>query len=174
MFKNLKRKIIVTTLLVTSVLSMSLTHIDAKELKGYSQNNVTMRSGLSESQIRSILPSRMKELSSTIYQIENSNRPINALFLASIVKEETGNGTSNAYRNRNNVGGIMKSRGGLMNFSSKRASLQYMQNFLYRGYINQGRKTTAKIGAKYCVGGNWAGKINNHAKGFMRASSKFY
>lgn len=80
----------------------------------------------------------MKELSKTIYKIENSNKPINAIFLMSIIRLETGNGTSYSYNYRNNVGGVMGRRG-LRSFKTKDECLYYMQDFLYRGYIHQGR-----------------------------------
>lgn len=160
----------IATLLVAVLLSISMiSGVDAKTGGGYSQNDVRVRSGLTSKQIEQLLPYNMKPLASTFYKIENSKKPINALFLASVVRLETGNGTSYSYRSRNNVGGVM-GRNGLRTFSSKEECLYYMQDFLYRGYINNGRRNVWNIGSKYCVGGNWAYKVNRLAINSMQKS----
>ncbi len=163
----------IKTIIITITLIFSIgCRVDAAGKGGYSQNDVRVKSGLTEQQIKNLLPKNMKQLSSTIYKIENSSRPINSHFLSSVVKLESGNGTSYSYRNRNNVGGIM-GRNGLRKFASKEQSLYYMQDFLYRGYINRGRRNVWKIGSKYCVGGNWAYKVNRLSINSMRKSWEF-
>lgn len=142
---------------------------EAKNKGDYSQNDVSVISGLSENQIKNILPTRMKPLANTLYRIEHSKKPISAIFLASVIRLETGNGTSYSYRARNNVGGIM-GRKGLRSFRTKDESLLYMQDFLNRGYIPQGRKSVWRIGSKYCVGGNWSYKVNRLAISMMKKS----
>lgn len=160
----------IATLLVTVLLSISMINgIDAKTRGGYSQNDVRVRSGLTTKQIEQLLPYNMKPLAPTFYKIENSNKPVNAIFLSSVVRLETGNGTSYSYRTRNNVGGVMGRRG-LRTFNSKEQCLFYMQDFLYRGYINAGRRSVWNIGSKYCVGGNWAYKVNRLAIDSMQKS----
>lgn len=160
----------IATLLVAVLLSISMINgVDAKARGGYSQNDVRVRSGLTTKQIEQLLPYNMKPLAQTFYKIENSNKPINAIFLSSVVRLETGNGTSYSYRARNNVGGVM-GRKGLRTFNSKEQCLFYMQDFLYRGYINAGRRSVWNIGSKYCVGGNWAYKVNRLSIGSMQKS----
>ena len=61
-------------------------------------------------------------------------------------------------------------RRGLRTFNSKEQCLLYMQDFLYRGYINAGRRSVWNIGSKYCVGGNWAYKVNRLAIDSMQKS----
>lgn len=162
----MKKFLIAMILAVVTVMPLASGSIEAASVYGYSQNNVRVTSGLSVEQLRTILPARMKELAPTLYSIEHSEQPINALFLASIVKLESGNGTSNAYRNKNNVGGVM-GRGGLRYFNSRQECLRYMHSFLNRGYINRGYTSVWSIGPKYCVGGNWAGKVNSASVNFM-------
>ncbi|WP_101773550.1 glucosaminidase domain-containing protein [Peptostreptococcus faecalis] len=155
-----------------------------KRVGGYSQNDVRVISCLSQDEIKQLLPARMKELAPTLYQIEHSEKPINALFLISVIRLESWNGSSYLYRVKNNVGGIKgaylttdkngKTRKtyGYLGFSDKKQSLLYMQDFLSKGYIYTGntkkdRISVSKIGSKYCVGGNWAAKVNRIAKDTM-------
>ena len=163
------RKILAVLVATLLVISTSIGGAEAKVRGGYSQNDVRVKSGLSQEKIEQLLPKNMKSLAPAFYKIENSKKPINALFLASVVRLETGNGTSYSYRARNNVGGVM-GRSGLRTFSSKEECLYYMQDFLYRGYINNGRRNVWNIGSKYCVGGNWAYKVNRLAINSMQKS----
>lgn len=159
MKKNILR---ITTVVMTSLMLMTGMASESKAINrngGYSQNDVRVKSGLTKEEISQLLPYRMKELSEPLYNIENSDKPINALFLMSLMRLETGNGTSYSYRIKNNVGGVM-GRNGTRYFNSKSECLYYMQDFLNRGYINQGRISVWTIGSKYCVGGNWASKVN--------------
>lgn len=165
---NYIRKVVVCIVMLVMLVGTSA---NAQVVRGYSQNDVTVRSNLSESKIKELLPPRMKELSSILYQIERSNKPINALFLMSLIRLETGNGTSYSYRVRKNCGGVM-GRYGLRSFNSREQCLLYMQDFLYRRYINIGRKSVWRIGKKYCVGGNWAYKVNSLAINYMYRANR--
>lgn len=133
----------------------------------YNKNDVTKISNLSEKQIKDLLPAKMKELSKELYSIEHSSRPINALFLSSVIRVETGNGTSYSYRVKNNIGGVRGSRG-YRTFKNKVECLRYMQDFLYRGYINKGRKSVASIGQKYSASGRWASMVGSIANNTFR------
>ena len=76
---------------------------------------------------------------------------INAAFLAAIAINESANGTSYSARKRNNVGGVRKA--GSTKFKvyvNVEACLDDMANFLKRNYIDKGRTTVGKVGAKYC------------------------
>ena len=79
---NYIRKVVVCIVMLVMLVGTSA---NAQVVRGYSQNDVTVRSNLSESKIKELLPPRMKELSSILYQIERSNKPINALFLMSLI-----------------------------------------------------------------------------------------
>ena len=147
-------------LLAMMIMINSVAEVNAYSRPTYNPNNVTVISNLSEAKIKSILPKNMKELSRVFYEIEHSSKPINALFLMSIVRIETGNGTSSAYRVKNNVGGV-RGASGYRKFCSKGECLRYMQDFLYRGYIQKGRKSINSIGQKYSASSRWANMVNS-------------
>ena len=61
---------------------------------------------------------------------------------------ETGNGTSNAIKTKNNVGGMMTKKG-LMTFSSIEEGIDKMASNLKRLYFDQGLTTIPQIQKKY-------------------------
>ncbi len=71
---------------------------------------------------------------------------------AAIIALETGGGTSNALRTKNNPGGLMCGPNAmqLQQFDSLEDGLRKMASNLKRNYYNQGRDTLAKIQPKYC------------------------
>lgn len=69
--------------------------------------------------------------------------------IEAIVRHETGNRTSLAYRNLNNVGGLMGSDG-LMRFETVADSYEFMIKAIKTYYIEQGLTTIEEIGSKYC------------------------
>ncbi|ACI30582.1 TPA: NlpC/P60 family protein [Bacillus thuringiensis] len=80
-------------------------------------------------------------------QIARKNN-IDPVLLTAIAFHETGRGTSNAVKNKNNPGGIM-GKGGLRTFSTLDEGLDYMAGNLFRLYISQGLVTIPQIGNKY-------------------------
>lgn len=88
---------------------------------------------------------------------------INPSFLAAVAIHETGNGTSNAARFKNNVAGMM-GKGGLKTYSSVRDSIFDMARNLRNNYLDEGKTTIAQIGAKYAPIGanNDPLQLNNH------------
>ncbi|MDF2902975.1 MAG: hypothetical protein K0S25_613 [Bacillus sp. (in: firmicutes)] len=88
---------------------------------------------------------------------------INPAFLAAISMHETGNGTSNAVRFKNNVAGMM-GKGGLKLYSSIQDSIFDMARNLKNNYLDEGKTTIAQIGAKYAPVGakNDPLQLNNH------------
>lgn len=73
---------------------------------------------------------------------------LNPKFLASIAQHETGNGTSRAIHEKNNVAGMMGPNG-LRTYSTLQESIEAMASNLRRNYLNQGLTTISQIGAKY-------------------------
>lgn len=167
--KNIKRTIVALALSTTLLIPAGANSNAINRQGGYNQNDVRVISGLTTEQIRELLPQNMKELAPILHDVEHRPNPINAIFLSSIIRLETGNGTSYSYRARNNTGGVM-GRNGLRSFSSKNECVSYMHDFLNRGYIRQNRISVWRIGSKYCVGGNWASKVNNLSKNMMYRS----
>lgn len=70
------------------------------------------------------------------------------LFIA-ISKHETGNYTSSAFKNKNNIGGMMCSYG-LITYSSLDEGIDAFVRNLANYYIKQGLNTVEKIQPKYC------------------------
>lgn len=88
---------------------------------------------------------------------------LNPLFLAAIAQHETGNGTSRAILEKNNVAGMM-GRNGLRTYNTLQESIDAMASNLRRNYLNQGLTTISQIGAKYAPVGasNDPTGLNNH------------
>lgn len=110
---------------------------------------------------------------------------VDAYLLAAIAIHETGRGTSKALRDHNNVGGYMKSKGGLMSFSSIDASIEFGGKLLSGSlYIGGGKDTVEKIRNTYAPGGvandptnlnrHWVGAVNGYYKDITgRAPGRF-
>lgn len=83
--------------------------------------------------------------------------------LSAIAIHETGNGSSRAVNEKNNVAGMM-GKNGLRSYDSVEESIFDMARNLRQNYLNQGKTTIAAIGAKYApVGaGNDPTGLNNH------------
>lgn len=84
-------------------------------------------------------------------------------FLSAIAIHETGNGSSRAVNEKNNVAGMM-GKNGLRSYDSVEESIFDMARNLRQNYLNQGITTVAAVGAKYApVGaGNDPNGLNNH------------
>jgi hypothetical protein len=88
---------------------------------------------------------------------------INPAFLAAVSMHETGNGTSNAARFKNNVAGMM-GKNGLKSYDSVEKSIFDMARNLRENYLDEGKTTISTIGAKYAPVGaaNDPTGLNNH------------
>gem|GEM_PF-2879396 len=94
--------------------------------------------------------------------------------LSAIAIHETGNGSSRAVNDKNNVAGMM-GKNGLRSYASVEDSIFDMARNLRQNYLNQGKDTIAKIGAKYAPVGaaNDPTGLNNHwTKGVSSQYSK--
>lgn len=90
--------------------------------------------------------------------------------LTAIAIHETGNGSSRAVNEKNNVAGMM-GKNGLRSYASVEDSIYDMARNLRKNYLNQGKDTIAEIGAKYAPVGaaNDPTGLNNHwTKGVSR------
>lgn len=77
---------------------------------------------------------------------------IDPALLAAIAVHETGNGTSSAVKNKNNVGGMMGKKG-LMTFSSLQEGIDKMASNLKRNYFDKGLTSIEQIQKKYAPNG---------------------
>lgn len=74
---------------------------------------------------------------------------VNAAILASIAIHETGYGTSNLAKTKNNVGGIRKGSG-FKSYSSVDECIMDMARLLKQNYADKGLVTIAQVQQKYC------------------------
>lgn len=81
-----------------------------------------------------------------------------------IARLETGHFKSNAFRNKNNIGGMMW-KGKLMNFDTIDEGVdRYVKN-LHKNYISCGLNTPEKMAKKYCPDDSgWAKKVRSLMK----------
>lgn len=91
------------------------------------------------------------EIECKIYNkaIETGLTKEQALLIVSISKHETGNWTSNAFKNKNNFGGVM-CNSGLKKYATFEDGLNGFVNLLKNRYFNKGLNTIEQIGAVYC------------------------
>ena len=95
---------------------------------------------------------------------------VNPAFMASISCHETGYGTSNAIRTKNNCFGMMTSNG-FMEFDSLQEGIRRGISNLSRNYMNNGKTTLQAIQAVYCpvgaendpnnLNGNWQSTVKS-------------
>jgi hypothetical protein len=74
---------------------------------------------------------------------------VNPMLLTAIMYHETGNGTSNAVRSKNNPGGLMGSKG-LMSFGTLNDGIEKMSKVIKQEYIDKGYTSLEQIQRKYC------------------------
>ncbi|MGE6487481.1 glucosaminidase domain-containing protein [Paenisporosarcina sp. NPDC076898] len=105
------------------------------------------------------------KLSGTASHFINAGKKydIDPSLLSAIAIHETGNGSSRAINEKNNVAGMM-GKNGLRSYDSVEDSIFDMARNLRKNYLNQGIDTIAKIGAKYAPIGvaNDPTGLNNH------------
>ena len=90
---------------------------------------------------------------------------INAAFLASICINESGNGTSNLAKTKNNVGGVRISGSTEFRaYTSVDECIMDMARFLKSSYIDKGLTTIGQIGAKYCPAGDPTDKTGMNSR----------
>lgn len=105
------------------------------------------------------------KLSGTAVHFINAGKKYNIdpNLLTAIAKHETGNGTSGAVNTKNNVAGMM-GKNGLRSYGSVEESIFDMARNLRQNYLDKGKDTISKIGAKYAPVGaaNDPTGLNNH------------
>lgn len=83
---------------------------------------------------------------------------ISAKFMAAIATQESGAGNSKRARSINDCFG-MTGYGKKKRWGSVDENIECAFSLISRVYVQKGRTTVASIGKKYCVGGNWAAKV---------------
>lgn len=101
-----------------------------------------------------------------------------AILVVAISKHETGNWTSNLYKNNNNFGGIYNSKEQkFYSYESNEKGLQAFVNLLKNNYFAKGLDTIEEIGAKYCpigasndptgVNQHWVPKVTQYYNNYL-------
>lgn len=101
-----------------------------------------------------------------------------AILVVAISKHETGNWTSNLYKNNNNFGGIYNSKEQkFYSYESNDKGLQAFVNLLKNNYFGKGLDTIEEIGAKYCpvgasndptgVNQHWVPKVTQYYNNYL-------
>jgi murein DD-endopeptidase MepM/ murein hydrolase activator NlpD len=136
--------------------------------------DVSQDSGVTGATLNSKLGGRLKGMGGKFDSV-GEKYGIDPAFLASIAMHETGNGTSNAIKNKNNVGGIM-GKNGLKSFDSVGSSIDALGSLLKRLYVDQGLTTVEAIQKKYAPNGadndptglnsHWVGGVTKFLEGF--------
>ena len=119
--------------------------------------NAFARTNIPPEALEKVLTKGLSGYGQAFYEMERMYG-INSIFAISVAELESGNGTSSAFRNKNNAFGIGPGR----RFSSVENGIYYfgvlMNKSTYYG------KSIDRIGSIYCVGGNWANKVKSLMK----------
>jgi len=96
-------------------------------------------------------------------RVANENG-IDPILMIAISLQETGGGTSDALKNKNNPGGLMKAEGGLMSFGTLEEGIESMGNTLHNRIIEDGLVTIEGLGSVYAPVGaeNDPNGLNEH------------
>lgn len=111
-----------------------------------SESNLFNPSGLSISQFDSILlGTALEGMGETVWNIEQEHN-INGLLLLSVARSESGLGSSQMAKTKNNLFG-MRVSSGYISYASKKESMEAFASLMNRGYANM---TLNQIAKKYC------------------------
>lgn len=111
-----------------------------------SESNLFNPSGLSISQFDSILlGTALEGMGETVWNIEQEHN-INGLLLLSVARSESGLGSSQMAKTKNNLFG-MRVSSGYISYASKKESMEAFASLMNRVYANM---TLNQIAKKYC------------------------
>ena len=165
--------------LVKEVLSSSI--VEQVETLQNEIDNLLMQIKAKDNEIARLkVIAKLNDIEKSIYNksIESELTHEQAILLVAISKHETGNWTSDLYKNNNNFGGIYNSREGkFYSYESKDKGLQAFVNLLKNNYFGKGLDTIEEIGAKYCpvgaendptgVNQHWVPKVTQYYNNYL-------
>ncbi|MBL4952945.1 glucosaminidase domain-containing protein [Neobacillus sp. OS1-32] len=111
------------------------------------QNDSFRFSNISAEKLNQELDGKLKGMGEVFIRAGNYYN-VNPALLAAIAQHETGNGTSRAAMEKNNIAGMMGING-LKSYASVEESIMDMARNISKNYIGEGLTTIAKMGAKY-------------------------
>ena len=130
--------------------------------------NLLERSNMSLDMIYYVLPDCMKYLAGAFYDAEQ-NYGVNAIFLISLVREESGNNTSYNAEVLNNMGGVKNSDGSYRYFDSQYECIDYIGRLIKKHYLTPNQIIDGEeyglyyngtsiwnVNIMYCEGTQWA------------------
>ena len=127
--------------------------------------------GVTAERLNAVLGGKLSGTGKTFVQISNVFK-VNPALMAAIAMHETGNGTSNAVKTKNNCFGMMSSSG-LRTYTTITEGIRAGISNLSRNYIYQGRKTIDAIQKKYAPVGA-ANDPTGLNKNWQNGVNKFY
>lgn len=110
-----------------------------------------------------------KDVIETIYNGERSENPVNAVFLISMLRWESGHGYSKLAKSNNNISSVKSRSGSWRSYNSYEECVQEVIELLSRDYLNENGKyyngtSIWNINEKYCETNEWADSINKIAQ----------
>lgn len=189
---RLAKVIIIYTLIGLSIFSFEKPRVLVKEVLSSSiieqvetlQNeidNLLMQIKEKDNEIARLkVIAKLNDIEKSIYNkaIENELTHEQAILLVAISKHETGNWTSELYKNSNNFGGLYNGKEEkFYSYSNKEQGLQAFVNLLKNNYFGKGLKSIEEIGNKYCPVGasndpkgvnvNWIPKVTLYYNNYL-------
>lgn len=165
--------------LVKEVLSSSMVEqIETLENEINIQNNQLTQKDNEIARLNVI--TKLNDIEKKIYNVAINSELTHeqAILVVAISKHETGNWTSNLYKNNNNFGGIYNSKEQkFYSYESNEKGLQAFVNLLKNNYFAKGLDTIEEIGAKYCpvgasndptgVNQHWVPKVTQYYNNYL-------
>ena len=189
---RLARVIIIYTLIGLSIFAFEKPRVLVKEVLSSSiveqvetlQNeidNLLMQIKEKDNEIARLkVIAKLNDIEKSIYNksIESELTHEQAILLVAISKHETGNWTSELYKNNNNFGGLYNGKEEkFYSYSNKEQGLQAFVNLLKNNYFGKGLKSIEEIGNKYCPVGasndpkgvnvNWIPKVTLYYNNYL-------
>ena len=189
---RLARVIIIYTLIGLSIFAFEKPRVLVKEVLSSSiveqvetlQNeidNLLMQIKEKDNEIARLkVIAKLNDIEKNIYNksIESELTHEQAILLIAISKHETGNWTSELYKNNNNFGGLYNGKEEkFYSYSNKEQGLQAFVNLLKNNYFGKGLKSIEEIGNKYCpigasndpkgVNVNWIPKVTLYYNNYL-------
>lgn len=165
--------------LVKEVLSSSI--VEQVETLQNEIDNLLMQIKAKDNEIARLkVIAKLNDIEKKIYNVAINSELTHeqAILVVAISKHETGNWTSNLYKNNNNFGGIYNSKEQkFYSYESNDKGLQAFVNLLKNNYFGKGLDTIEEIGAKYCpigasndptgVNQHWVPKVTQYYNNYL-------
>lgn len=166
-WKRIIVAIIILILIITSLIKI-ISHFNAKQTK-HEQTSEIGTNAQVEAKMSEVVTCPEENETELVKKI-SAKYDVDWKLIEAIVRHETGNRTSRAYHELNNVGGLM-GKDGLMKFETKEESYERLVYVIKTYYIDQGLTTIEQIQKKYAPIGveNDPNNLNQYWTSSVRA-----